>query len=525
VEVPVLSGSAGRVALRVRIGVTGHRTIEDEAAVASRVDEVLDRLTRLIPSTPRTPVLFEVVSPLGKGADRIVAERVLRVPSSILEVPLPRPQSAYELDFGSDASRRRFRELLARAAPGRVLVLGDSDPPVYRRVGEYVVDTCDVLVIVWDGKPSRGEGGTKDVLDLARRRATPLFIIDARAPFAVHEEHLDVARSLLRDVDRIYNRIDVTLPGRRGIRVLETPAGTGEEEAVLERHVAWIAPPFQRADAIANRSHLAFTVSGRLMFVMAALAVTAAAVSAVASEDEASVAASVEVGLMVVALGTWILARRFHGRWITSRFLAERLRSAMFLGFAGTKDLLEPRPERDQGGKEHREWATRVFREVWLDRPQIEHASLDAGRVRDLLHRAWVGPQIEYYRRTSAAHRRASRIMTVTGAILFLGTITAAALHAFELVRDASATAVLVLSISLPAFAGALAGIAALEQHGRHAEHFHAMARHLQQAEARLLSADGIDGVRDGARRVETVLRAESDLWVDAMRLQEVELP
>jgi hypothetical protein len=84
-----MATTVGRVPLRLRIGVTGHRIIPDEDAIAARVDDVLVRLRDLLPKELSTPVLLEVVSPLGEGADRIVAERVLEIPDSILEVPLP----------------------------------------------------------------------------------------------------------------------------------------------------------------------------------------------------------------------------------------------------------------------------------------------------------------------------------------------------------------------------------------------------------------------------------------------------
>lgn len=154
-----MAGLAGHAPLRIRVGVTGHRSLPDDATIAATVDEILSRLQSRLPSTPATSVLFEVVSPLGEGADRIVAERVLRLPGAILEVPLPLPASDYEQDFGSEASRRRFRELLGQAS--RVWTVGGSGRnDAYERAGVYVVESCDVLVAIWDHQPSRGVGGT-----------------------------------------------------------------------------------------------------------------------------------------------------------------------------------------------------------------------------------------------------------------------------------------------------------------------------------------------------------------------------
>ena len=95
----------GRVPVRLRIGVTGHRVLLDERAIAAQVDDVLARLPTFLPPGISTGVLYEIVSPLGEGADRIVAERGLEVPGAILEVPLPLSADDYEQDFETRASR------------------------------------------------------------------------------------------------------------------------------------------------------------------------------------------------------------------------------------------------------------------------------------------------------------------------------------------------------------------------------------------------------------------------------------
>jgi hypothetical protein len=84
---------------------------------------------------------------------------------------------------------------------------------------------------------------------------------------------------------------------------------------------------------------------------------------------------------------------------------------------------------------------------------------------------------------------------------------------------------VVVLSIALPAFAAALAGIAALEQHARHAERFGLIARRLDELAKQLDRADDLELVADIAMRVDSELRTEAAAWIDVMRFQDVELP
>jgi hypothetical protein len=518
-------GAAGRIPCRIRIGVTGHRTLRDAEAVSAGVDQAISLLEQTLPSDPCTPVLYEVVSPLGEGADRIVAERLLEVPSSILEAPLPLAREEYERDFGSDESRVRFRQLLERAE--RVWIAGDgARPDSYRQVGQYVVESCDVLIAVWDGHPARGEGGTQEILDLARARSMPAFVIDAEPPCRVHPERLPVGLSLFEAVRR-YNEPDLGSALTAPPLVSNVDAPTDDERDALDRCLSWIEQPFGRADAFAKRYRTLFITISRLMFLVSALAIASVAVSVVSTQEQViSFFARLEVGLMLLALVLWLVVRRrLHDRWITARFLAERLRSALFLTLAGAQDDIEPRPEGAPQGHGNQEWLTRVFREVWRSRPRVVRADGHALWMRDLLLREWVGAQIDYHRERGRHHERASRLVTTLTATLLLTTIGAASVHAFGHAHDTMAHAVAVLSIALPAFAGAITAIAGLEQHPRHAQRFATMARRLEQLEDRLRRTDDLNGVGDVALRIEAELRTETESWIDVMRFQDVEIP
>jgi conflict system pore-forming effector with SLATT domain len=514
---------AGYAPLRIRVGVTGHRTLPDELAIAEKVDDVLQRLQRRLPSTPTTTVLFEVVSPLGEGADRIVAERVLQIPGAILEAPLPLPRDEYERDFGSDASRVRFRNLLDRA--DRNSVVGGSDRnDAYRRAGGYVVDSCDLLIAVWDGQPSRGAGGTSDILDLARRRGMPTFVIDAGPPFEIAEERMPASFHLFDEVER-YNRIEVSHAPGEERRLLPTSDGAAsEEEPAFGPFLSWVEPSFRRADTIAKRFRGRFLAISRLMFLMSALAAFSVAVSVVSDDPEVRrTFAYLEVALMSAALILWLLVRRrLHSRWITSRFLAERLRSAAFLAFVGSGRVMESRPEGEYRGNPQ-EWLSRVFREVWRSRPHQDHVEIE--QAKRLLDLAWVDPQASYYRRRSRGHAAAFGFLTAASAVMFLTAVIAAALHASERFHGGLSEVVAILSIGLPALAGALTGIAALEQHRRHADHFGLMARRLAELSDDLRRAVDLERVRDLAARIEAELRTEANAWIDVMRFQDVDFP
>jgi len=115
-------------------------------------------------------------------------------------------------------------------------------------------------------------------------------------------------------------------------------------------------------------------------------------------------------------------------------------------------------------------------------------------------------------------------VLTGASVVLFAGAISAAAIHAFGSSHETSGV-VVVLSIALPAFAGALLGLSALEEHARHAERFALMARRLQELGDRLTDADDLPSIRALTLAIEAELRTEGDAWVDVMRFRDVELP
>jgi len=143
----------------VKISITGHQSLESSEAwgwVRAELDNLLMRLPR--------PLIG--VTSLAIGADSLFAELVLQHHGSIEAVL---PFSEYELKFEIH-DRARYQRLLDMASAVIVLQRKQSDEESYFEAGKRVVDLADLLVAVWDGKPSKGLGGTADVVGYAVQR-------------------------------------------------------------------------------------------------------------------------------------------------------------------------------------------------------------------------------------------------------------------------------------------------------------------------------------------------------------------
>jgi hypothetical protein len=160
----------------VRVGVTGHRTLADPTGVERRVGDALTWIAAQLGGSPPSTVRFTAVSSLAEGADRVVAHRILAEPDAELEALLPLPPGDYAVDFIDASSREEFRALLTRAR--WTVVSTQPRPAAYEDAGRRVVDAADVLLAVWDGEPSRGRGGTAEIVAYARRQGRPVFVVD-----------------------------------------------------------------------------------------------------------------------------------------------------------------------------------------------------------------------------------------------------------------------------------------------------------------------------------------------------------
>jgi len=150
----------------MRIGLTGHQNIPSQALeyVTRGIAEVLDRVKDELVG----------VSSLAAGADQLFASMVLERGGSLqLVIPCRR----YEETFPDPEDLTNFRTLLERAVSVETLSFDEPSEEAYLAAGCRVVDLSDVLLAVWDGQPARGKGGTGDIVEYARSRATRVEIV------------------------------------------------------------------------------------------------------------------------------------------------------------------------------------------------------------------------------------------------------------------------------------------------------------------------------------------------------------
>ena len=165
---------------RVCCGITGHRKLFSPETLEEKVKEALIQIKQNLPKK----IQREILSPLAEGADRLAVKVILEEPDAILRVVLPLPVEGYLQDFSNTRSEDEFKSYLNQAEEIIYLPPVENRNEAYRNAGYYVVDNCDILIALWDGKEAKGLGGTAEIVAYARKRGLPLIWID---PTSLHE--------------------------------------------------------------------------------------------------------------------------------------------------------------------------------------------------------------------------------------------------------------------------------------------------------------------------------------------------
>ena len=537
---------AGRIPFRIRIGVTGHRDLESRSALAGLTAYVL----QLVPSTPSTDVRVGVVSALAEGADRLVADEVFDHASkhgqeARLEVVLPFDRERYATlqEFSSEATAE-FERWLDRASSLTELG-GEREPErierAYEAASHHVVARSDVLVALWDGRPSGGKGGTADTLVFAAQLGKPCIwlptygISEARdnlRPGSAGEFLEDVsARAGLRASEHEAFEPDVlsTLEGAfaeldefndaRLLSLTHLRRRATAELGELDESDDWVALPFARAAMLADRFQKRFM---RATWLIALLAIAAAfALAASVSHEHPSHAwawAEVVALSLLFVLFLYVHLRGVHRRWLSYRLLSERFRTAFFIAPVGIDFRRTAGLETVFVERRSADWLQRAFEEVWEARPR--GAQLELEQLRHHLVERWISGQIAYHAKACRQHERRGLLLTSLILLCFIGTVLFAALHATHEVEQAS----ILLTVTLPVAAAALGVVLTVRQHRALADRYRRMHADLIAVRRALLAADATT-LEKTAQEAARLIAEENGDWLGAMWFLDLEHP
>jgi len=558
------------IAYRIRIGVTGHRKLDDPAVVQAAAKRAIDaEVEKLFPEKTRqdiervrcagsTAISLRVLTPLAEGADRIVARTVLNYPGARLDVVLPLTVEDYLEEFATEESKKEFEELLRRCrkpVPLRTRRIRDDrhDPgdqaelrrQAYRQGGQYVVDHCDVLIAVWDGQPSRGRGGTAETIQYALEQNRPIIRVwgdsfevlnrgnnnglDASALNAIDRFNQQAIRpeqmaSYVKNLDRDHF-----------IKPKAAPQISPSVRKLVNEH---LFPYYAQASIMAKESQRQFHRAGKFIYVLCAAAVGCAALG-VLFPSLAGAGFTAELVVLLIISLTLRQARRKHAHqsWIENRFLVERIRCGIFMAICG----VEPRPIEVLPYMGHsqtvNDWTVRVFDEIWDRLPSLAGCSqADCLNLNSYVREVWIGEQVSFHQGKKEQEGRARKRLASASAIVLPTTIAAAALHLLLLVWQPAVAApeslhllhlglhrgLAFIALLFPAIAASLAGMEAHREHLRLEKRSANMGPQLERLKNQMASVTDPERFESLLQQVDEIMLRETQDWLMLMRYVEI---
>lgn len=287
------------------IGFSGHRRVTDGVGIERALRAVLDELRA------GSGVEWLALSSVAAGSDMMFARTALALGLG-WEAILPLPPAEFRRDF-DEAEWSEVEALLAESEHVRVIGERGRREDAYLDGGMETVNHSDVLLAVWDGEPSRGRGGTAEIVAYARELGRPIIIVDANT-LAVRRENFDRLQVGDRHITLLNTLPAVPVPAA-------DPADPGRGRVLAFHH---------KVDHAATHGapHFRRLITGTVgLHVLA----TALAAAALAFHLHHPAMPWGKLLCLLGALGIALIVRHHRHRhdWVRSRLAAEITRSAL----------------------------------------------------------------------------------------------------------------------------------------------------------------------------------------------------
>jgi hypothetical protein len=156
-----------------RLGIVGHRYFSDRETslfVAKQCAEILRQV-----SAEHGDLV--AISAIAEGADTLFAEAAVELN---LPLEIVRPFEDYADDFETVSARSRYQKLREAARKESRLSYVRRSNGAYQAAMDWIIDESDVVVIVWDGHPAHGSGGTGNAVKRVISQHLPWVHVDVK---------------------------------------------------------------------------------------------------------------------------------------------------------------------------------------------------------------------------------------------------------------------------------------------------------------------------------------------------------
>jgi hypothetical protein len=232
----------------LRIGVSGHQHIGDESTiefVSQQLHELLSKFQHLRREHGQHVIAY---SALAIGTDRLFVKTALALG---IPVEVVIPCTYYAEIYDPVEIREEYHDLLSRCQQVHELPFEECSEEAYLAAGHWIVDHSDLMIVVWNGYPAGGRGGTADIASYARLVRCPFIHIHTRlhlvkryGSFAGSSRipRLSVKREFSVEKQTVYQGKVLTVSHYR----MQLPDGREIERDIVERPESVLVLPISQ---------------------------------------------------------------------------------------------------------------------------------------------------------------------------------------------------------------------------------------------------------------------------------------
>jgi hypothetical protein len=244
-----------------------------------------------------------------------------------------------------------------------------------------------------------------------------------------------------------------------------------------------------------------------------------------------------EWGLLTLILLAVLFSDRTasHKRWIETRFLAERIRSAIILSAAGVE--VSPIYLPPYMGAAHRQddWMVMAFHEIWERMPVMKGCEGEqCGLISTFVCKTWIDDQIEYHEHKARKFHKFNHLLETIGWAVFFFALLVASTHiALELTKEIRGSAhaidffldklLVILAVILPAAAASMEGIRKHNEYSRLATLSENMEENLRELKQRFHEIRSPESLNALLREADELMLRETQGWLMLMRFLKLE--
>jgi hypothetical protein len=518
------------IPITIRIGVTGHRELPEEILIRKSIKKVLSRIENTLENSPHK---FSIISPLAEGADRLVTEEILDFKfhssskKSFLEVILPLEINEYVKDFETVQSEEEFKTFYERADSVNTIPDSTSRDDAYYKAGLYTVDNCDVLISIWNGKPAAGVGGTAQIMEYAKKNDKWIFWINSE-----NGSITELNKNKTLEYYTIYNKeklhpteMKTSLNTHNNLFIYIA------EKANLPLHFidqlyTILLPQFVRADILAQKYQKHYNNAGSLVYILSAGAVATVTIQILFFPKIPQIiwleVAEISIILLLIIISN---KKDWHRKWIDYRFLAERLRTALFFKIANIQCEITSPPPHLKVSNEPQNWIVRAYESICMENPSSTEP-IPFEPFKKFLLNSWINEQLKYYKISAQKNHKNHIIFSRLGEFFFALTLVVASIHALNIEIVPNSSSILpATAIILPAIAAAITGIKINRDYSRNAKRYQQMAVYISEISERMEKIENMKSLVELLDEFNKMMLGENQDWRVVVQFHKLEPP